>query len=49
MKKLWVAPSIEHEVLSATAFNEPQGVDQDGEYIDFITCEPVPVYSPASS
>ena len=44
MKKTWVAPGIEYEVLSATSFNEKFGLVQDGEYLDWETCEKVPVF-----
>ena len=44
MKKIWVAPEIGQVSLSETAFNESQGIVQDGQYIDYITCEPVPIY-----
>jgi hypothetical protein len=44
MKKTWIAPGIEYEVLSATAFNAKEGLTQDGEYLDHITCQFVPVF-----
>ena len=44
MKKTWIAPGIEHEVLSGTAFNESQGVIQDGSYRDYEDCQWYPVY-----
>jgi len=44
MKKTWVAPEIEFEVLSATAFNLPEGLEPDGYYLDWETCDDVPVY-----
>ena len=45
MKKTWVAPEIEFEVLSNTAFNEKEGEKVDGYYLDHITCKYVPVYA----
>jgi len=45
MKKTWIAPGIENEVLSATAFNASQGEQVDGFYLDHVTCEYVEVFA----
>jgi len=45
MKKAWVVPEVEDVMLSATAFNEPEGTVVDGWYQDHETCEYLPVYS----
>jgi len=44
MKKAWIAPGIEYEVLSATAFNAKEGPLVDGFYLDYEDCEYYPVY-----
>ena len=44
MKKAWVAPGIEYEVLSATAFNAKEGTFVDGYYLDYQECEWMPVF-----